>query len=225
VVALTTNEKGDHDTLLRAKRNLRRQPNAHRTPENFIPFLRLHRDCSEEHVMIAREFTADDMESTPDPEIIEIRRMIYAVTTEIHRMKAFVRLNQLGDAVLYGTMRPEHRIGERVSAHFAFRFPRTIIVIGNRKESWVAFYNGGRVQHTRGGGLAETVEEIKGKLGEPSAGEDVSGLWDTFYHSQFTPRRRNMKRFNRMMPKKSLEAAGLVTEKRQDGVRTLDEYL
>jgi len=151
--------------------------------------------------------------------------MVMAVMAEVHRMRAFVRLAPLGETVLYGQLEPEHNTGERVVAILAHRFPGTVIVLGNRRESWVALYKGRGVHHARGAGLRTTVERLRGLLGGEEMNRDVEQLWKTFYHSQYIPERRNMRLFHQAMPKKSLRKAGLVVENDPDGCTTLDDFV
>ena len=75
---------------------------------------------------------------------VRLRKMVYAVMGEVHRMKAFVRLKPLGSQVLYGYLKPRHRIGGHVSDHFARRTPGIIVVLGNGSESWISALPGGQ---------------------------------------------------------------------------------
>ena len=207
------------------KQVLRRQGRSCLTPLNFMEFLSLHRDCEDSHLARASSLTAHELEIATDPEIIDIRTMVYAVMAEIHRMRAFVRLAPLGEKVLYGQLEPEHDTGERVAEILARRFPETIIVLGNRKESWVAFLKGRNVLRARGEGLTMTVKKLEKLLGGAGQGQTLEELWKTYYQSQYTPERRNMKLFHQHMPKKSLRKAGLVVENEPDGCTTLDDFV
>ena len=206
------------------KRALHRQAGSCLTPSNFMEFLPLHRDCEDSHLALAITFTAHELEIATDPRLIDIRTMVYAVMAEIHRMRAFVRLAPLGEKVLYGQLEPEHDTGERVASILARRFPGSIIVLGNRKESWVALHLGRGVHQAKGAGLRATVEHLKEMLGGREMSKDIDQLWKTFYHSQYIPERRNMKLFHQHMPKKSLRKAGLVVENEPDGCTILDDF-
>ena len=204
---------------------LARQRGGCMTPNNFMDYLVLHQDCEDSDLALACRHTANDLESTADPRLIKIRKMVYSVMAENYRLRGFVRLSPLGEKLLYGFMEPRHKIGPRVAASFAYRFPRTIIILGNRRESWVALYNGGRVQHASGKGLNTTVEQLKELLGEEDKARTVEELWKTYYQSQYTPERRNMRLFSQRMPKKALKAAGAVAELTEDGCTSLDDFV
>ena len=207
------------------KRALRRQGRSCLTPQNFMDYLSLHRDCEDSQLARASGLTAHELEIATDPGLIDLRTMVYAVMAEVNRMRAFVRLAPLGEKVLYGQLEPEHNTGERVAGILAHRFPGTIIVLGNWRESWVALHLGRGVHHARGAGLRATVERLKELLGGREMNKDVGQLWKTFYQSQYTLERRNMKLFHQAMPKKSLRKAGLVVELAEDGCTTLDDFV
>lgn len=178
-------------------------------PENFLYYLSLHEGCNERLLARAEDLTAGDVEVSLHPEAARIKRMVYAVMGEAHRMKAFVRLSSLGTSVLYGFFKPRHRIGEHICDHFARRNAGIIIVLGNGRESWISIFREGRIWRHRGQGLSESLERLKSAL---HFGEDVSnvdGLWQVYYDSQYCPERKNLAAFRRHMPRRDQEAAGL----------------
>lgn len=197
-------------------------------PENFLYYLSLHRECNERLLAGARELTAEDVEISLHPEAQRIRKMVHAVLGEVHRMKAFVRLSPQGASVLYGFLKPKHRIGEHICDHFARRNAGMIAVLGNGCESWISLCREGRIRRDHGKGLAKTLEKLKAAL-PPEAGAngldpDVNGLWQVYYDSQYCPERRNLAAFKRHMPRKDQDAAGLrlVQNKRN---ATLEDFL
>jgi len=153
------------------------------------------------------------------------------VTNEVHRMKAFVRLSALGPCILFGFLKPRHRIGEIVCDHFARRNEGLIVVVGNGSESWISLCRDGRIWRARGNGLEESLERLKsalitGECGQDETGADqvdVDGLWHAYYDSQYCPERKNMAAFRRHMPRKDQESAGLrmVQNKRNE---TLEDF-
>lgn len=197
-------------------------------PENFLYYLSLHRECNERLLAGARELTAEDVEISLHPEALRIRKMVHAVLGEVHRMKAFVRLSRQGASVLYGFLKPEHRIGEHICDHFARRNAGMIAVLGNGSESWISLCREGRIRRDHGKGLAETLEKLKAALpleaGFDGLDPDVKGLWQVYYDSQYCPERRNLAAFKRHMPRKDQDAAGLrlVQNKRN---ATLEDFL
>ena len=197
-------------------------------PENFLYYLSLHRECNERLLAGARELTAEDVEISLHPEALRIRKMVHAVLGEVHRMKAFVRLSPQGASVLYGFLKPEHRIGEHICDHFARRNTGMIIVLGNGNEAWISLCREGRIRRDHGKGLAETLEKLKAALpledGADGLDPDVKNLWQVYYDSQYCPERRNLAAFKRHMPRKDQDAAGLrmVQDRRNT---TLDDFL
>ena len=83
-------------------------------------------------------------------------------------MLAFVRLKALGSQVLYGYLKPRHRIGEHVCDYFARRAPGIIVVLGNGSESWISLCRGDRIMRDHGKGMAETLERLRSALDLPS---------------------------------------------------------
>lgn len=198
-------------------------------PDNFLYYLSLHRNCNDRLLARARDLTANDVEVSLHPQEARIKKMVYAVMGEAHRMKAFVRLQPLGTCVLYGFFKPRHRIGEHICDHFARRNAGIIVVLGNGSESWISLFREGRIWQEHAGGMAETLEKLKSVLhcredGAVVQNTDVEGLWQVYYDSQYCPERKNLTAFRRNMPRKDQEAAGLrlVQDRRNT---TLEDFL
>jgi len=193
-------------------------------PDNFLYYLSLHEDCNERLLARAEDLTAGDVEVSPRPEVARIKRMVYAVMGEVHRMKAFVRLSFLGTSVLYGFFKPRHKIGEHICDHFARRNAGMIIVLGNGRESWISLCREGRVWRDHSGGMAEILEKLKSALHCSDDESNVEGLWQVYYDSQYCPERKNQAAFRRHMPRRDQDAAGirLVQNKKN---ATLGEFL
>ena len=196
-----------------------------RAGRNFLFYLRLHRNCSERLLARAGQVETADLETSMQREHIRIRKMADEVIVEVHRMKAFVRLAPLGPFILYGFLKPRHRIGEHICEHFARRNAGIIVVLGNGRETWICLCRDGRIWRERGHGLEESLEGLKSALqsnnsmqNETSRDDlDVDRLWQTFYDSQYCPERDNLAAFRRHMPRRDQEAAGmrLVNKKRE----------
>jgi probable DNA metabolism protein len=178
-------------------------------PDNFLYYLSLHEDCNERLHARAEDLTAGDLEVSLHPEAARIKRMVYAVMGEAHRMKAFVRLSSLGTSVLYGFFKPRHKIGEQICDHFARRNPGIIIVLGNGSESWISIFREGRIWQDHGQGLSESLERLKSALRCSEDESNVEGLWQIYYDSQYCPERKKPAAFRRQMPRRDQEAAGL----------------
>jgi probable DNA metabolism protein len=200
-----------------------------RIPDNFLYYLSLHKDCKESYLIAAKSLTAQELEVSTHAKAVSQKKMVYAVLGEIHRMKAFVRLSFLGTCILYGFLKPRHRIGEHICDHFARRNGGMIVVLGNGSESWISLCRDGRVWHNHGRGLAETVEKLKSALpcskdGTDVRDPDVEGLWQVYYDSQYCPERKNPKAFRQHMPKRDQNSAGLRLIQNKNGV-TLNDFL
>ncbi len=132
-----------------------------RVPDDYCRYLPMHEKSSVRLLARAERFTARELELSADPEAVRLKKMVYAVMGEVHRMKAFIRLKPLGDRVLCGYMKPRHRIGEHISEHFARRNPGVVVVLGNGSESWTAFFRQGRMMRDHGSGLNETLDRLR----------------------------------------------------------------
>jgi hypothetical protein len=190
-----------------------------RVPEDFHYYLSRHQDCNERLLARARSFTPTDLEISTDPDAMRLRKMVSAVMGEVHRMLAFVRLKPLGSQVLYGYLKPRHRIGEHVCEHFARRTPGIIAVLGNGSESWISLCREGRIMRDHGRGMNGTLERFSSALdcpandpdaGNPDMGDlDIDDLWQVYYDSQYCPEKKNLAAFHSRMPRRDQDAAGL----------------
>lgn len=195
-----------------------------RIPKDFLNYLVMHQECNERLLTSARSFSPHDLEISPDPEAVRLRKMVYAVMGEVHRMLAFVRLKPLGSQVLYGYLKPRHRIGGHVSDHFARRTPGMIIVLGNGSESWTSICQKGRIVRDHGKGMDEMLERLRSfldcsgygpggdnsNMANPNAGDlNADNLWQIYYDSQYCPERKNLTAFHSRMPRRDQDAAGL----------------
>ena len=215
-----------------------------RVTEGFCYYLSMHESCTERILARAKKLQPEEVETSTDPEAVLIKKMVYAVMGESHRMKAFVRLAPLGASALYGFMKPRHRIGEHICDSFARRNEGTIVVLGNGMESWIALSRDSRIWRDRGGGMTETLEKLKAALQciQDGSGEEeatscdcngkepckdhsgVEDLWQIYYDSQYCPERKNLAAFKKNMPRRDLEAAGLrLVQNRKNA--TLDDFL
>ncbi len=197
-----------------------------RTPENFVQLLAAHRNSDQRLIERARNLTPLEIETSTDPKIVSMKRMIYAVQGEIHRMRGFVRLLPRGSKVLWGPMSPRHEIGFEVADFFARRFPGTIIVLGDERRSWASLQTEDGLLRSRGEGVSPALEEL-GQLMDVGTGEDeagVSDLWEVYYRSQDQSRRDGQRPFGGRVSRRSLKSAGMETE-RGRGNRKLVDFI
>jgi len=199
-----------------------------RTPEGFVVLLAAHRDSDDQLIERARSLTPLEVETSTDPEVLRIRKMVYAVQGEIHRMRGFVRLEPRGRKVLCGRMSPDHEIGFEVADFFAKRFPGTIILLGDEGESWSSLRTEGGFLRYRGDGVASTLEEL-GRLTDAGADEDdaeadVSDLWEVYYNSQDQPRESGRRPFGGRISRRAERSAEMKTERRR-GNKKLGDFI
>jgi hypothetical protein len=198
-----------------------------RIPRNFIFYLSAHERCTEKLLFRAKMRTAEELDVSSDPDAIRIRRMVGSVQREINRMKGLIRLKSLGPHILYGYLKPRHRIGGYVCDLLAKRSDDTIIILGNIQESWVSLCRNGRIMRCSGKGLSRTLDDISSELSihkdEVGACENLEDIWKVYYKSQYCPERRNISAFHRRIPKKVLYSAGLEAERNKNGV-TLESF-
>ena len=197
-------------------------------PDNFLYYLSLHEDCNERLLARAGNLTPEELEVCIHPEVARIKRMVFAVLGEAHRMKAFVRLQPLGARVLYGFFKPRHKIEEHICDYFARRNAGIIVVLGNGSESWISLCLEGIIWRDHGSGMAITLEKLKTALhcSEDGSSEDlanVESLWQVYYDSQYCPERKNLSAFRRQMPRRDQDSAGLRLVQNKKNV-TLDNF-
>jgi hypothetical protein len=200
--------------------------------QDFSFYLSMHSECDERLLARAEKISSNVLELSLRKEDVRIRRMVNSVTNEVHRMKAFVRLSALGPRILFGFLKPRHRIGEVVCDHFARRNEGLIVVVGNGIESWISLCRDGRIWRARGKGLEESLERLKsalitGECSQDGTGADqvdADGLWQAYYDSQYCPERKNMAAFRRHMPRKDQESAGLRMVQNKSN-ETLEDFL
>ncbi len=174
-----------------------------RVPDNFLFYLSAHENCTERLLSRATGFVAEDLDVSIDAELVHLRKMVASVQLEVHRMKAFVRLKALGPRVLYGYLKPRHKIGAHICDHFARRNPKVIIVLGNGIESWISVCSDGKILRDHEGGIAEVLEKLRSNLSCFEQSCDVENIWKIYYDSQYCPERKNMATFRSRMPRET----------------------
>ncbi|MCX6675903.1 MAG: DUF4130 domain-containing protein [Methanothrix sp.] len=184
-----------------------------RTPENFLLYLSFHENCSQRQLCMAKDLKPLELEMSCDPEMILLRKMVYAVMSEMHKMEAFVRLKPFESYALYGYLKPKHKIGACACDHFARRNPGTMIMLGNSKESWISLLSGGKIQHDHCGSLPQILDRLKSGMEGRDDSEKAEEIWKVYYDSQYSSERRNTALFQSRMPKRYLKCAGVGLER------------
>jgi probable DNA metabolism protein len=195
-----------------------------RVPNNFYYYLSLHKECNESHLIKAKALTALELDSCPHAESVRLKRMVFAVLSEVHRMMAFVRLKANGNRALYGYLKPRHKIGAHICNHFARRNPGIIIALGNGSESWISLFLDGKTLQEHGGGMAETMKRLNLTSDCHDIGQNVDSLWQVYYDSQYCAERKNHVAFRQRMPNREQKAAGQKMVQNKNGC-TLDDFM
>lgn len=141
------------------------------------------------------------------PEVIIFNELKGKVTTEVHKMKGFLRFMECGSGALYAPYSPDHDITELLMPHFAQRF---------RSEKFVIHDTGRKLA-----GIYDGREWVMGYAGEAevylSEYEKVfRTLWKKYYRAvdiKERPHERQMKgympvRYWKFLPEKATDKDG-----------------
>jgi hypothetical protein len=184
----------------------------------------MNEKCSDQLLCKANRLSSEDVELSVHPQAVQIRKMVSSVLMEVHRMKGFVRLKPLGPFILYGYLKPKHKIGSHICSHFARWSPFTIVLLGNGLESWISLCTEKEVFQARGCGLEQSLQELRGAMDGAGQECDAEEAWMAYYSSQYSPERRNIQSFNRRMTRESLNSAGLEVEQNKNGLTLKDSF-
>ncbi len=140
-----------------------------------------------------------------DPDVRRFEAMEKAVRRDIHKMRAFVRFRQLGEAPLeryVAWFEPEHHIVERNAGFFVRRFTgmRWTILTPRASADW----DGERLVIGPGARREDAPPD-----------DGAEALWQTYFASIFNPARLKVKAMQAEMPKKywrNLPEASLIPE-------------
>lgn len=192
-------------------------------PMSGFDYLSMNTNVSEILLEKSKKLSWHEINTSADPEIVKIRRKIGEVRSEIHRMRGFVRFNSITDKILFGYMKPEHKIEKVVIDIFARRFKEHMIILGNEYKSWISYYSSNSFKrHEEKKSLNHIIERIKSLLNTDYE-VDIERIWKVYYDSQYIKERENHKLFYKNMPKKHLKSVGNKIELRLN-TKTLDEY-
>jgi probable DNA metabolism protein len=126
--------------------------------------------------------------------------MIRQVQGEIHRMHAFIRLEQSNN-ILHAYAKFEHDIGLEVAKKLARRTPDMIIILGDENRSYKAIYTNSKYYAQK---LADYKTTLK-NFGIEKTESQIKKLWENYYWSQYAKSRTNLKLFRKHVPKKIFE--------------------
>ncbi|MCD6461236.1 MAG: DUF4130 domain-containing protein [Thermoplasmata archaeon] len=178
--------------------------------------------------------------------------MARAVAGDAHRSMAFLRLGIYRDTLLWGYIKPVHRVEDMVVRSLRKRYPKHATAVCSPRGVFHAVPGGdvhrenlvvqppskGRPGAERPSGplavLFDRICETAELLGEneETAVRDDSGeegiwgeIWSEYYQTQYIEDRRNPRLFHRAMPKRYLSSfPGLEAENVPPGNSTLDDF-
>lgn len=126
------------------------------------------------------------------PEAKLFCNMARQVLNEVHRARMFIRLDEVKERkVLYGEFLLEHDTIDLVMSHYTGRFPQYTIMLIIRPYVYIS----------------KGKEIFKEDIGDreinlPVVHDEFKQYWLDFYNNQYIPERRNMKLFQKNVPKK-----------------------
>ncbi|MBS3816221.1 MAG: DUF4130 domain-containing protein [Candidatus Thermoplasmatota archaeon] len=187
-----------------------------------LELLKANENTERGDLRLAEKIDDDALQTARKDKIIRIRELIRETGREIHKMKGFVRFKLLGEKVKCGYMKPEHEVGFMVLDWFAKRFPGKVIVLGNKEQSWVSIYTEEGVSHEKSGSLESTLDELGEEL-DMEKKKDLTEVWERYYESQYSERRKNEELFKKNMPEKYMKRAGNKAERKFE-LQKLDKF-
>jgi len=189
--------------------------------ESSINYLKRHRDLRQADILLAQGISEDDLLLPENEKVRRIRRMIREVGTEYHYLKSFIRFEEPRRGILVGYASPKHRIKQMLADHFAHRFPGNLIVVGDERSFCLSLLSErGRLRVEVKG----SIKVLRRELGCGGREDEGSVLWESYYFSQYEPRRRNLGMFKRRMPERYRREVKLKLKSTPGNV-TLDDFL
>ena len=170
-----------------------------------LDYIRMHNPRMAAMEDYVRDMSWRDLEIDISDKGRRARRMISSVRSEIRHMKGLVRLRPLGNAILYGYIKPHHNIMGHIAGYFAMRFPYTVIILGNSVSSHVAYYGKTLNDFAVSAPLREVINEMESIAGEK---DDIADeIWKAYYSCYQEIETRQWRR----MPSVHLKSAGIGT--------------
>lgn len=115
--------------------------------------------------------------------ILEVKSSVKKVSSEAHRMKGFIRFQELSDGTLYAPIAPKHNILPLIYKHFVNRLPSQIWVIHDTLRDSGVFYDG---QNALLGKL-----ELKSVYEKSSEEMKYQKIWKSFFEKITVEGREN----------------------------------
>lgn len=115
--------------------------------------------------------------------VLVVRKSVKKVLSEVHRMKGFVRFEQLSDGSWYAPVAPRHNILPLIYKHFVNRFPEEKWVIHDTVRNSGACYDGHNIIF---GGLRLELSPEKARQES-----EYQRIWKVFFEKIAVEGRKN----------------------------------
>ena len=125
------------------------------------------------------------------PAVMEMTTIRNKVTTEIHKLKGFVRFIENDEGVLYAPYSPDNDITDLLAPHFAKRFSNQRFVIHDIKRKKAAMFDGNEIVMFDADGAEIYLSEYQ---------QHFEDLWRQYYKSVNIESRPHEKQMKGYMP-------------------------
>ena len=125
------------------------------------------------------------------PTVMEMTTMRGKVTTEIHKLKGFLRFIENAEGVLYAPYSPDNDITDLLAPHFARRFSNQRFVIHDIKRKKAAMFDGNEIVMFDAEGAEIYLSEYQ---------QHFEDLWRQYYKSVNIESRPHEKQMKGYMP-------------------------
>ncbi|NMH27748.1 TIGR03915 family putative DNA repair protein [Flavobacterium silvaticum] len=140
-----------------------------------------------------------------NPSVIAIHKWERSVSRERHRMKAFIRFEQMADGIYYAPIEPDFNVLPLIAGFFKNRYADQQWIIYDTKRKYGLFYDLENVTEIAFD-FAENIESgttpylSKNLLDDK---QELYGLlWNDYFRNTNIPARKNMKLHLRHVPKR-----------------------
>ncbi len=118
------------------------------------------------------------------------------VRREAHRLKGFLRFEELNNGILYAEMAPENNILLLVSKHFKNRLKNEYFIIRDEKRHLISFYDKKNIT------IIDDRDFDNDKLVKGKKEDEIISMWKCFIKKVAISERKNLRCQMNFMPKK-----------------------
>jgi len=187
----------DEDAAIRLAADIREKASGDVFRNCIYAFLAEENDCEKQILAYIKKALLYGPEIDcyhHDDDVIALHGGVKRIKLECHRLKGFLRFEQLKGGLLYAPIEPVHNVIRLLAPHFAKRLSTQRWAIHDRiRQSAVIFEQG------RWG----VFDVLSTQLPEPDSRElEIQRLWRAFYSSIDIRERANPRQQRRMMPER-----------------------